>query len=537
MLNSVLFLVSQAIVNNTNRSPGARVRLGVITENQYLLTGITFMVGSEKVLSEMIDAISLLPEHWLRFPDCCDFLITDNRMKNALLLLPQEYYRAGSFSGRDVLPGSLLSELHLIARHESVQPRGYMRLGKSDFTTRERELLALFSEGMSIKNILNTGRFSAKEISHYKQIIKRKAHCQSDVELLSALALSRQIRHTAGEFKVPGNAFGYERFLHKEFIANNQKEIQAMKLNYLILTIMLVTAGATTVTVAAAEPQAGTVPVAEQSAAEPSLQQSSLMPSTLTQQANNTPPSAQGFTPEQEAQIGEIAKNYLLAHPGLLIEVSQKLEARQQAEQLTAMTQAVLRHQDALLDDKSTPSYGPADAKVAFIEFFDYQCSVCARQAPVIESLMKANPQVRYVFKEWPIFAQRWEPSLTAAKTGLQVWNLKGADAYLTYHNALFATGHDEGKLTNADISGATNSGGKLKGNNNGLLEALSRTDVLAQNLGLRGTPGMIVMPVNGASADNVTVIPGGASQSRLQAAIDKASSLNIAAKSFSPSK
>lgn len=309
-----------------------------------------------------------------------------------------------------------------------------------------------------------------------------------------------------------------------------------MKLNYLTLTIMLVTAGITTVAVAAAEPRDGIVPVAEQSASETSHQQSSLTPTALTQQAN-TPHPAQVFTPEQEDQIGEIAKNYLLAHPGILIEVSRKLEARQQAEQLTAMTQAVLRHQDALLDDKSTPSYGPADAKVAFIEFFDYQCSVCARQAPVIENLMKANPQVRYVFKEWPIFAQRWEPSLTAAKTGLQVWGLKGADAYLTYHNALFATGHDEGKLTNADIFGATNSGRKLKGNNNGLLEALSRTDVLAQNLGLRGTPGMIVMPVNGASTDNVTVIPGGASQSRLQAAIDKASSISIAAKSFSPSK
>lgn len=535
MLNSVLFLVSQATVNNTNRSPGARVRLGIITENQYLLTGITLMVGCEKVLSEMIDVISLLPENWLRYPDCCDFLITDNRMKTALLLLPQEYYRAGSFSGRDVLPGSLFSVLHLIACHESVQPRGDIRLGKSGFTTKERELLAFFSEGISVKNIHNTGRFSVKEISHYKQIIKRKADCHSDVELFSALALLRKVRHTAGEFKVPGSAFGHERFLHKEFIANNQKKILAMKLNNLTLNIMLVTSGVTTVAVA--EPQTGTVPVAEQSADEPSLQQSSLMPSTLTQQANNTPPSSQGFTPEQEAQIGEIAKNYLLAHPGVLIEVGQKLEARQQAEQLTAMSQAVLRHQDALLDGKFTPSFGPSDAKVAFIEFFDYQCSVCARQAPVIESLMKVNPHVRYVFKEWPIFAQRWESSLTAAKTGLQVWNLEGAVAYLTYHNALFATGHDEGKLTNADIFGATNSGGKLKENNNGLLEALSRTDVLAQNLGLRGTPGMIVMPVNGASADNVTVIPGGASQSRLQAAIDKASSLNIAAKSFSPSK
>lgn len=232
---------------------------------------------------------------------------------------------------------------------------------------------------------------------------------------------------------------------------------------------------------------------------------------------------AVSFTPGQEARIGEVAKEYLLAHPEVLVEVSQKLQAQQQEKQQQAMTAAVLDHLDALLNDKATPSFGPGDAKVAFIEFFDYQCSVCARQAPVIESLMKADPQVRYVFKEWPIFAQRWEPSLIAAKTGLQLWQEKGADAYLAYHNALYATGHDEGKLTQADITRAVGQAGKLKGTNDSMLEVLSRTDSLAQSLGLRGTPAMIVMPTKGATADNVSVIPGGANQASLQAAIDKA--------------
>ena len=138
---------------------------------------------------------------------------------------------------------------------------------------------------------------------------------------------------------------------------------------------------------------------------------------------------------------------------------------------------------------------------------------------------MKKNPQVRYVFKEWPIFAQRWEPSLEAAKTGLQIWEKKGGKAYLDYHNALYETGHDEGRLTQADISRAAGHVGKVKGNNDGMLEALSRTNALAQNLGLRGTPGIIVMPAHGATAENVTVIPGGADQNTLQAALDKASS------------
>lgn len=235
------------------------------------------------------------------------------------------------------------------------------------------------------------------------------------------------------------------------------------------------------------------------------------------------PATVLAFTPEQEARIGEVAKAYLLAHPEVLLEVSQKLQAQQHEQQLHAITTAVLAHQDALLNDPSTPSYGPADARVALVEFFDYQCSVCAHQAPIMESLMQANPQVRYVFKEWPIFGERWPASMDAAETGLQIWHQRGAAAYLAYHNAVFATGHNEGKLTQQDIIHASVKAGKLKGKKAEMLDTLAQTDALAQNLGFRGTPGLIVMPVSGATADNVTVVPGGASQETLQAAINKA--------------
>lgn len=78
--------------------------------------------------------------------------------------------------------------------------------------------------------------------------------------------------------------------------------------------------------------------------------------------------TAAAFTPEQEARIGEIAKDFLLAHPEVLVEVSQKLQAQQQEKQKQAMTAAVIQNQAALLNDKGTPSY----AKVTVVEFFDY---------------------------------------------------------------------------------------------------------------------------------------------------------------------
>ncbi|EBJ4206818.1 DsbA family protein [Salmonella enterica] len=190
------------------------------------------------------------------------------------------------------------------------------------------------------------------------------------------------------------------------------------------------------------------------------------------------------------------------------------------------MTAAVLANQDALVNDRDNPSYGPADAKVVLVELFDYQCVVCSQEAPELQAVMKANPQVRYVFKSWPIFAQRWDNSLKAAQKGLEIWKSAGADAWLAYHNGIFATGHDEGALTSEDISSvaaAALKGHAIKGGEVNTKNILDASNKLAQTLALQGTPALIVMPFKGATEKNVTVIPGGAGQETLQKAIDKA--------------
>lgn len=260
------------------------------------------------------------------------------------------------------------------------------------------------------------------------------------------------------------------------------------------------------------------------SVAEKSEPQPAVTDRDATQKFAQTPAAEPPFTPEQETRIGELAKAYLLKHPELLIEVDQKLQKIQYDEQMKAMTTAAIQHQDELLNDNTVPAIGPEDAKVAVIEFFDYQCSVCARQAPIIQSLMKNNPQVRFIFKEWPIFGYRWKHSFQAAETGLRIWQQKGGDAYIKYHNALFASGHIEGALTQKDITKAASVAGASKLKSNNMLGTLSHTDILAKKTGFQGTPAMIVMPLSDATAETVTIYPGGAMEEMLQSAINKAS-------------
>ncbi|HDP0317344.1 TPA: thioredoxin domain-containing protein [Salmonella enterica subsp. enterica serovar Concord] len=234
-----------------------------------------------------------------------------------------------------------------------------------------------------------------------------------------------------------------------------------------------------------------------------------------------------GFTPAQEARIGQVAADYLLAHPDILLQVSQKLQAQQREKQQQALTAAVLANQDALVKDRENPSYGPAESKVVLVEFFDYQCVVCSHEAPALEAVMKSRPQVRYVFRSWPIFAQRWENSLKAAERGQDIWKSAGAEAWLAYHHGIFATGHNEGALTGDDIrraAAAALKGHAIKGGAPDAKAVLDGNNRLAQALGLQGTPALIVMPVSGATAENTTVIAGGAGKPVLLAAIDKAS-------------
>ena len=65
-----------------------------------------------------------------------------------------------------------------------------------------------------------------------------------------------------------------------------------------------------------------------------------------------------------------------------------------------------LEHTFSLED---SPTLGPADAPVTIVEFTDFECSYCARLAPVLAEVHKAFPEkVRIVFKNFPLRMHRF---------------------------------------------------------------------------------------------------------------------------------
>lgn len=62
------------------------------------------------------------------------------------------------------------------------------------------------------------------------------------------------------------------------------------------------------------------------------------------------------FTPGQEKRIGEIAADYMRAHPDILIRMSESLQQEQQGKQARGLKSAVLAQQARIMADKRIPS-------------------------------------------------------------------------------------------------------------------------------------------------------------------------------------
>ncbi|WP_232774994.1 MULTISPECIES: thioredoxin domain-containing protein [unclassified Shewanella] len=214
----------------------------------------------------------------------------------------------------------------------------------------------------------------------------------------------------------------------------------------------------------------------------------------------------------QKDQLGEVVSDYLVQHPEFLIKASEKLNQQKKAEMAQKAVEVAVSMAKQLTQDKKTPFIGPQDSKVSVIEFFDYQCVYCSKISPIITQLIQDNPDVKFIFKETPIFAQRWKPSMYAAKVGQWIFKQKGSKAYMTYHDSIFATGKNEGKLTKADI----NQQAQLAGIQIADFEAAEhKTDGIDDNyqlfsqLGFQGTPALIVMPTSNPTAENIKIISG----------------------------
>ncbi|HVE44294.1 MAG TPA: DsbA family protein [Gammaproteobacteria bacterium] len=233
-----------------------------------------------------------------------------------------------------------------------------------------------------------------------------------------------------------------------------------------------------------------------------------------------TATAAAPVSPAEQTKIEQVVHNYLISHPEVLMESMQALQQKQyqEAEKTIKETQKnVGAFSAALLRQANDPVAGNRNGKVTIVEFFDYQCPHCVSMAPVIESAMKANPELRVVFKELPI---RGPASELAARAAIAA-NKQGK--YYEFSHSLLVLNKpltEEVIFTTAKNTGLNVDQLKKDMNDKSTSAQLEANRKLAQDLKLFGTPAIFIAKTNATS--NITYVPGQMNDEQIKQAIDK---------------
>ncbi len=228
------------------------------------------------------------------------------------------------------------------------------------------------------------------------------------------------------------------------------------------------------------------------------------------------------LTDQQKLEVETIIHNYLVnKNPEVLVEASKTLQEKQQSQMQELAKSAIAKSGSALVSGTLTVAGNPK-GNVTLVEFFDYQCTHCVHMKPVINELIKKNPNLRVIFKEFPIFGKESEMAsrvaIVAAMHG----------KYMLFQDGLFKAEKHLDEKTIMDVAkqvGLNMDTLKTEMQSKTVNDLLEESHKLAESIHLMGTPAFVLLATpNGlfSPGGQTSFIPGAASESALQTMIDK---------------
>ena len=235
-----------------------------------------------------------------------------------------------------------------------------------------------------------------------------------------------------------------------------------------------------------------------------------LIPSALLLACLAAPLSAQEM---DEAEVKRLALEAIRENPEIVMEAIETLRQQEADAQAEAAQAALSERRDAIERDPNAPVLGNPEGDVTLVEFFDYNCPYCRRASEDLHALIADDPELRVVFREWPILG---EDSVTAARASLAA---EMQDGYEAFHLALMG---GSGRVDQDAIDAAAEAAGL------DLVQLRSDMDApevdahidasmeLAEALGITGTPAFVI---------GDQVVPGAVPGEDLAALVEEARS------------
>ncbi|GAA6198664.1 DsbA family protein [Pseudophaeobacter arcticus] len=191
-----------------------------------------------------------------------------------------------------------------------------------------------------------------------------------------------------------------------------------------------------------------------------------------------------------EGRIRELVLETIRANPEIVMEAVAILERKQAEAENNALADILSAIRDRLEDDANAPVLGNPEGDVTVVEFFDYNCPYCRRAMEPVQGLLEADPNVRLVYREWPILG---EGSVFAARAALAA---RKQGKYDEFHWALMAM---NGRADEASVLRVASEIGldveQLRSDMEGseIDEHIRNSAELAQALGFNGTPSFVI--------------------------------------------
>lgn len=203
--------------------------------------------------------------------------------------------------------------------------------------------------------------------------------------------------------------------------------------------------------------------------------------------------AAAPFTDAQRSAIEGIIKDYLIKNPEVLQDALAEAEKRQVETQRLAQAAALKESRELLVNGKHDVVAGNPQGDVTLVEFFDYNCGYCKRALTDLQTLIKGDPKLKVVLRDFPVLGP---DSLEASKVALAAKQQIKGDKLFDYHIRLLESrGRVNGERAIAVAKEMGLDIAKLQKDMQApdIQAALQENVGLGDKLGLSGTPAFII--------------------------------------------
>jgi protein-disulfide isomerase len=205
------------------------------------------------------------------------------------------------------------------------------------------------------------------------------------------------------------------------------------------------------------------------------------------------PAVAGQFSPEQTTEIQAIIKDYLIKNPEVLRDAITALDAKEKAAEAETRAKALARLSGEIAGGPDGFAVGNPDGKITLVEFFDYNCGYCRRSIPDVARLMKDNPDLKVVLRDFPILSPA---SVDAAIIAGAAHRQLSADKFWDFHKSLLGSHGLVGKeqaMASAKALGVDMAKLEKDAADPKVRAAIQHTDSMAKDLNLNGTPTFVI--------------------------------------------